>query len=107
MNKLLRYSLMSLLLIICGVAHAEFPLTATWDFTNANVVAAAVVLSGSTETGQIKAIEDNAFSYVGWSGSSSLEKVTLGSGVETIGNWAFDGMKDEALVLPKSMKSVI
>ena len=59
MNKLLRYSLMSLLLIICGVAHAEFPLTATWDFTNANVVAAAVALSGSTETGQIKAIEDN------------------------------------------------
>ena len=59
MNKLLRYSLMSLLLIICGVAHAEFPLTATWDFTNSNVVAAAVALSGSTETGQIKAIEDN------------------------------------------------
>ena len=59
MNKLLRYSMMSLLCIICGVAHAEFPQTATWDFTNANVVAAAVALSGSTETGQIKAVEDN------------------------------------------------
>lgn len=59
MNKLLRYSLMSLLCIICGVAHAEFPQTATWDFTNANVVAAAVALTGSTEAGQIKAVEDN------------------------------------------------
>ena len=54
----------------------------------------------------VKAIEDNAFSYVGWSGSSSLEKVTLGNSIETIGNWAFDGMKGETLVLPKSVKSV-
>ena len=59
MNKLLRYALMSLLCVICGVAHADFPQTATWDFTNADVVAAAVALSGSTEAGQIKAVEDN------------------------------------------------
>ena len=36
-----------------------FPITATWDFTNADVVAAAVALSGSTEPGTIKAVEDN------------------------------------------------
>ncbi|MGX8696407.1 MAG: hypothetical protein ACSW8D_08485, partial [Prevotella sp.] len=35
------------------------PVTATWDFTNADVVAAVVALSGSSEAGTIKAVEDN------------------------------------------------
>lgn len=59
MNKLLRFSLLSILSVLCGVAHADFPQTATWNFTNADVVAAAVSLSGSTETGTIAAIENN------------------------------------------------
>lgn len=59
MNKLLRFSFLSLLSILCGVAHADLPKTATWDFTNADVVAAAVALSGSTEASTIAAIENN------------------------------------------------
>ena len=42
-----------------GGSGTTFPITATWDFTNADVVAAAVALSGSTEAGTIKAVEDN------------------------------------------------
>ena len=59
MNKLLRFSLLSILSILCGVAHADLPQTATWDFTNAGVVDAAVALSGSTEAGTIAAVENN------------------------------------------------
>ena len=59
MNKLLRFSLLGLLSILCGVTHADLPQTATWDFTNADVVTATVALSGSTETGTIAAVENN------------------------------------------------
>ena len=60
--KLLKYSLMSLLMMLCGNVFAQesdFPKTATWDFTNADVVAAAVALSGTTEAGTIAAVENN------------------------------------------------
>lgn len=36
-----------------------FPLTGTWDFTDANIVAAVTALSGTTEPGEIDAMEDN------------------------------------------------
>ena len=35
-------------------AEPTFPITATWDFTDADIVAAAVALSGSTEAGTIE-----------------------------------------------------
>lgn len=59
MDKLLRFSFLSLFSILCGVAHADLPQTATWDFTNADVVTAAVALSGSTEASTIAAVENN------------------------------------------------
>ena len=57
--NLLKYSLMSLFMMLCGnvvAQESDFPKTATWDFTNADVVAAAVALSGTTEAGTIAAI---------------------------------------------------
>ena len=60
--KLLKYSLMSLLVMLCGNVFAQesdFPKTATWDFTNADVVAAVTALSGTTETSTIAAVENN------------------------------------------------
>ena len=64
--KLLRFSLLSMLaMLFVGGAWAlhrtgeestepTFPITATWDFTDADIVAAAVALSGSTEAGTIE-----------------------------------------------------
>jgi len=42
-----------------GGEEPTFPITATWDFTNRDVVAAVVALSSATEAGTIKAVEDN------------------------------------------------
>ena len=36
-----------------------FPITATWDFTDATVVAAVTALSGTTAPGTVAAVEDN------------------------------------------------
>ena len=58
MKHLLRFSTLCLLAMMAIVGRAE-SITATWDFTNENVVAAAVALSGSSEAGTIKAVEDN------------------------------------------------
>ena len=55
---LLRVSALCFMLMAAITGRAE-DVTATWDFTNANVVAAAVALSGTTEAGTIKAVEDN------------------------------------------------
>ena len=55
---LLRVSALCLMLMAAITGRAE-DVTATWDFTNANVVAAAVALSGTTEASTIKAVEDN------------------------------------------------
>ena len=64
--KLLRFSLLSMLaMLFVGGAWAlhrtgeestepTFPITATWDFTDADIVAAATALSGSTEAGTIE-----------------------------------------------------
>lgn len=55
---LLRVSALCFMLMAAITGRAE-DVTATWDFTNANVVAAAVALSGTTEAGTINAVEDN------------------------------------------------
>ena len=57
-KHLLRFSTLCLLAMMAIVGRAE-SITATWDFTNADVVAAAVALSGSSEAGTIKAVENN------------------------------------------------
>ena len=36
-----------------------FPITGTWDFTDANIVAAVVAFNGTTEAGTIEAMEEN------------------------------------------------
>ena len=57
-KSLLRLSSLWLLLLAVVTAKAE-SVTATWDFTNADVVAAVTALSGSNEAGTVKAVEDN------------------------------------------------
>ncbi len=57
-KHLLRLSTLWLLVVAAVAAHAQ-DVTATWDFTNATVVAEAVALNGSTTAGTIKAVEDN------------------------------------------------
>ena len=57
-RHLLRMSTLCFILLCSAMAKAE-TITATWDFTNADVVAAAVALSGSNEAGTINAVEDN------------------------------------------------
>ena len=57
-KKLLKFSAFCLTLLAAVSAQAQ-SVTATWDFTNADVVAAVTALSGSTEAGTIKAVEDN------------------------------------------------
>ena len=47
------------LLAMMAVAGRAETIKATWDFTNENVVAATVALSGTSEAGTVKAVEDN------------------------------------------------
>lgn len=58
-KHLLRISTLWLLLVAAVVTRAEVPATATWDFTNADVVKAVTALAGSSEAGTVKAVEDN------------------------------------------------
>ena len=57
-NYLLRIGTLCLLLMLTLVGKAE-TVTATWDFTNADVVAAVTALSGKSEAGTIAAVEKN------------------------------------------------
>ena len=57
-NYLLRIGTLCLLLMLTLVGKAE-TVTATWDFTNAEVVAAVTALSGKSEAGKIAAVEKN------------------------------------------------
>lgn len=61
--KLLRLSLLSVLLMLCGGIYAgNEPLladrTATWDYSNATVMEETMALSGAAE-GTVKAVENN------------------------------------------------
>ncbi|MBR6826906.1 MAG: hypothetical protein IKM76_01930 [Prevotella sp.] len=55
-KHLLRISTLWLLLVAAVVTRAEVPATATWDFTNADVVKAVTALAGSSEAGTVKAV---------------------------------------------------
>ena len=57
-NHLLRLGALCLTLMLTLVGKAETK-TATWDFTNADVVAAVTAITGTTEATTIKAVEDN------------------------------------------------
>ena len=57
-NYLLRIGTLCLLLMLTLVGKAE-TVSATWDFTNAEVVAAVTALSGKSEAGTIAAVEKN------------------------------------------------
>ncbi len=57
-KHLLRFSMLCLLAMMAVAGRAE-TIKATWDFTNENVVAATVALSGTSEAGTVKAVEDN------------------------------------------------
>ena len=53
--KSLRLSLLSVFALLAAIAaRADLPVTATWDFTNSEVVAAVVAFSGETEAGTIE-----------------------------------------------------
>ena len=53
--KSLRLSLLSIFALLAAIAaRADLPVTATWDFTNSEVVAAVVAFSGETEAGTIE-----------------------------------------------------
>ncbi|MBR6192223.1 MAG: hypothetical protein IKQ68_08715 [Prevotella sp.] len=53
--KSLRLSLLSIFALLAAIAaRADLPITATWDFTNSEVVAAVVAFSGETEAGTIE-----------------------------------------------------
>ena len=57
-NYLLRIGTLCLLLMLTLAGKAE-TITATWDFTNADVVAAVTAFSGKSEAGTIAAVEKN------------------------------------------------
>ena len=57
-NHLLRIGTLCLLLMLTIVGKAE-TVTATWDFTNADVVAAVTALSGKSEAGTVESVEKN------------------------------------------------
>ena len=57
-KSLLRLKTLCLLLIAAVAAKAE-SVTATWNFTNADIVAAVTALNGTNEAGTVKAEEDN------------------------------------------------
>lgn len=57
-KQLLRFSTLCLLVMMAIVGRAE-SITATWDFTNKDVVAEVTALSGKSEAGTVKAVENN------------------------------------------------
>ena len=57
-KHLLRFSTLCLLSMMALVGRAE-SITATWDFTNKDVVAEVTALSGKSEAGTVKAVENN------------------------------------------------
>ena len=57
-KHLLRFSTLCLLAMMALVGRAE-SITATWDFTNKDVVAEVTALSGKSEAGTVKAVENN------------------------------------------------
>ena len=57
-KNLLRFSTLCLLAMMALVGRAE-SITATWDFTNKDVVAEVTALSGKSEAGTVKAVENN------------------------------------------------
>ena len=57
-KQLTRLSALCLMLLFSAMGLAE-TITATWDFTNADVVAAVTALSGTTEAGTVEAVEAN------------------------------------------------
>lgn len=57
-KSLLKLSTFCMALLLSVAAKAQ-DVTATWDFTNASVVAEVVALTNSTVSGTVKAVEDN------------------------------------------------
>ena len=57
-KQLLRLSTMCLLLMLAIVGKAE-TITATWSFTNKDVVTAVTALSGKSEAGTVESVEKN------------------------------------------------
>lgn len=57
-RTLLRFGTLCFMLMLTIVGKAE-DLTATWDYSNANVMTETLNLSGAAEAGTVKAIEDN------------------------------------------------
>ena len=62
-KHLLRFSTLCLLAMIAIVGRAE-SITATWDFTNADIMEATMAFSGTTEAGEVEAIEKNGLKMI-------------------------------------------
>ena len=69
-----------------------------YDMTSATIP--ATVQDGDV-TYEVKDIDDSAFA-----GCRKLQSVTLAEGIETIGNYAFNGTEISSLALPASLKSI-
>ena len=111
-NKLLRISLLSTLaLLFSGVAlfaaggeessataETTFPVTATWDFTNADVVAAVTAITNTTESAQI---ENNGLTLTveanGQTIRDNSNSIQTGDGV--VFKVPVQGKKDEVTVV--------
>ena len=62
-KHLLRFSTLCLLAMMAIVGRAE-SITATWDFTNADIMEATMAFSGTTEAGEVEAIEKNGLKMI-------------------------------------------
>ncbi len=76
MNNSLRFSLLSFLLLLCGMTYADTDhylavqqdetqdITGTWSYADADVMAATMACSGSQEAGEVEAIEKNGLKMI-------------------------------------------
>jgi hypothetical protein len=71
------------------------------DYYNLTSVTIPATVNDGDVTYEVKDIDDSAFE-----GCRKLQSVTLAEGIETIGNYAFNGTEISSLALPASLKSI-
>ncbi len=97
--KSLRLSLLSIFALLAAIAaRADLPVTATWDFTNSEVVAAVVAFSGETEAGTI---ENNGLSLTVEANGQTIRNNdnSIQTGDPVVFKVPVQGKKDEVTVV--------
>jgi hypothetical protein len=97
--KSLRLSLLSIFALLAAIAaRADLPVTATWDFTNSEVVAAVVAFSGETEAGTI---ENNGLSLTVEANGQTIRNNdnSIQTGNPVVFKVPVQGKKDEVTVV--------